>query len=79
VSAENLGELVKLIARGELSRKLAKEVFPRMFSTGATAGTIVEKEGLKQISDTGALEKMVDDVIAANPNRWSSTAAAKPR
>jgi aspartyl-tRNA(Asn)/glutamyl-tRNA(Gln) amidotransferase subunit B len=69
VSAENLGELVKLIARGELSRKLAKEVFPRMFSTGATAGTIVEKEGLKQISDTGALEKMVDDVIAANPTQ----------
>ena len=69
VSAENLGELVKLIARGELSRKLAKEVFPRMFSTGATAGTIVEKEGLKQISDTGALEKMVDDVIAANPKQ----------
>jgi aspartyl-tRNA(Asn)/glutamyl-tRNA(Gln) amidotransferase subunit B len=40
-----------------------------MFSTGATAGTIVEKEGLKQISDTGALEKMVDDVIAANPKQ----------
>jgi aspartyl-tRNA(Asn)/glutamyl-tRNA(Gln) amidotransferase subunit B len=69
VSAQNLGEMLKLVAQGELSRKLAKEVFPRMFSTGATAGTIVEKEGLKQISDSGAVEKIVDDVIAANPKQ----------
>jgi aspartyl-tRNA(Asn)/glutamyl-tRNA(Gln) amidotransferase subunit B len=69
VSAQNLGELLKLVAQGELSRKLAKEVFPRMFSTGATAAAIVEKEGLKQISDTGAVEKIVDDVIAANPKQ----------
>jgi aspartyl-tRNA(Asn)/glutamyl-tRNA(Gln) amidotransferase subunit B len=69
VSAQNLGELLKLVAQGELSRKLAKEVFPKMFSTGATAAAIVEREGLKQISDTGAVEKIVDDVIAANPKQ----------
>jgi aspartyl-tRNA(Asn)/glutamyl-tRNA(Gln) amidotransferase subunit B len=69
VSAESLGELLKMIAQGELSRKLAKEVFPKMFATGTTAAAIVEKEGLKQISDTGALEKMVDDAIAGNPKQ----------
>jgi|SRR5271157_1055333 len=69
VSARNLGDLLRLVAQGELSRKLAKEVFPRMFSTGATAAEIVEKEGLKQISDAGAMEKIVDEVIAANPKQ----------
>jgi aspartyl-tRNA(Asn)/glutamyl-tRNA(Gln) amidotransferase subunit B len=66
VSAPNLGELIKLIASGDLSRKLAKEVFPKMCATGDSAAAIVEREGLKQISDSGALEKIVDDVIAAN-------------
>jgi aspartyl-tRNA(Asn)/glutamyl-tRNA(Gln) amidotransferase subunit B len=69
VSAQHLGELVGLIVKGELSGKLAKEVFPKMFSSGERAAVIVEKEGLKQISDTGALEKMIDDVIAANPKQ----------
>jgi aspartyl-tRNA(Asn)/glutamyl-tRNA(Gln) amidotransferase subunit B len=69
VSPENLGELVKLIAKGELSGKLAKEVFPKMFSTGERAGVIVEREGLRQISDTGALEKIIADVIAGNPKQ----------
>ncbi len=69
VSAENLGALVKLIATGELSGKLAKEVFAKMFSSGDTAAAIVEREGLKQISDTGALEKVIADVIAASPKQ----------
>jgi aspartyl-tRNA(Asn)/glutamyl-tRNA(Gln) amidotransferase subunit B len=69
VSARNLGELVKLIASGELSGNLAKQVFPKMFSTGEPAGVIVEREGLKQISDSGALEKVIADVIAANPKQ----------
>ena len=69
VTPENLGELVKLIAKGELSGKLAKEVFPKMFSTGERAGVIVEREGLRQISDTGALEKIIADVIAGNPKQ----------
>jgi aspartyl-tRNA(Asn)/glutamyl-tRNA(Gln) amidotransferase subunit B len=69
VSAENLGLLVKLIASEELSGKLAKQIFPKMFSTGEAAAVIVEREGLKQISDTGALEKIIADVIAANPKQ----------
>jgi aspartyl-tRNA(Asn)/glutamyl-tRNA(Gln) amidotransferase subunit B len=69
VSAENLGRLVKMIAAGELSGKLAKEIFPKMFSTGDAPGSIVEREGLKQISDTAALEKIIDDVITANPKQ----------
>jgi aspartyl-tRNA(Asn)/glutamyl-tRNA(Gln) amidotransferase subunit B len=69
VTAENLGELVKLIAKGELSGKLAKEVFPKMCATGDGPAAVIEREGLKQISDSGALEKIVDDVVAANPKQ----------
>jgi aspartyl-tRNA(Asn)/glutamyl-tRNA(Gln) amidotransferase subunit B len=69
VSAANLGELVKLIASDELSGKLAKQVFPKMFATGETAAVIVEREGLKQISDSGALETIIASVIAANPKQ----------
>jgi aspartyl-tRNA(Asn)/glutamyl-tRNA(Gln) amidotransferase subunit B len=69
VSAENLGELVKLIASGEISNKLAKEILPKMYANGETAGVIIEREGLKQISDTSALEKIIADVIAANPKQ----------
>src|ERR1039457_3516820 len=69
VGAEHLGQLVKLISGGELSGKLAKQVFPKMFSTGEPASTIVEREALKQISDSGALEKIIADVIAANPKQ----------
>jgi aspartyl-tRNA(Asn)/glutamyl-tRNA(Gln) amidotransferase subunit B len=69
VSAENLGQLVKLIATGELSGKLAKEVFPKMVATGDTAAVIIDREGLKQISDTGALEQIIEGVIAANPKQ----------
>ena len=69
VSAEHLGELVKLIAGNRLSGKLAKEIFPKMFSTGEAPAVIMEKEGLEQISDSGALEKVIAEVIAANPKQ----------
>jgi aspartyl-tRNA(Asn)/glutamyl-tRNA(Gln) amidotransferase subunit B len=69
VSAPNLGQLVKLISGDELSGKLAKQIFPKMFSTGEPAAAILEREGLKQISDTGALEKIIAGVIAANPKQ----------
>lgn len=66
VSAEHLGELVALINSNELSGKLAKEILPKMFETGDSARTIMDREGLKQISDSGSLDKIVDDVLAAN-------------
>jgi aspartyl-tRNA(Asn)/glutamyl-tRNA(Gln) amidotransferase subunit B len=69
VSAEHLGELVALIQKGELSGKLAKEILPKMFETGDGAAAIMDREGLKQISDAGALEKIVEDVIRANPKQ----------
>ena len=77
VSAQQVGELVSLIASGEISGKLAKEIFARMFETGEGARVIMEREGLKQISDTGALGKIIDDVIAANPKQVEQYKAGK--
>lgn len=67
VSAAQLGELLALIEKGEISGKLAKEIFAKMMETGDSAPAIIEREGLKQISDSGELEKIVDGVIAGNP------------
>jgi aspartyl-tRNA(Asn)/glutamyl-tRNA(Gln) amidotransferase subunit B len=69
VSASQLGELVKLIAGNQLSGKLAKEIFPKMFSTGEAPDVIIKREGLQQISDSGALEKVIAGVMAANPKQ----------
>jgi len=77
VSAEGLGELVKLVAKGELSGKMAREIFPKMAETGDSAPSIMEREGLKQISDSGALAKMVDEAIAANPKQVAEYKAGK--
>ena len=66
VSAEGLGELVRLIGDGTLSGKLAKDVFAKMFESGRPAAEIVEAEGLEQISDEGSLQKIIDEVLAAN-------------
>jgi aspartyl-tRNA(Asn)/glutamyl-tRNA(Gln) amidotransferase subunit B len=77
VSPENLGDLLKRIGAGEISGKLAKEIFPKMFASGEPAAAIIEREGLKQISDSGALEKIVDEVIAANPKQLEQYRAGK--
>ncbi len=69
VSAENLGGLIKRIASGKLSGKLAKEIFPKMAASGETADAIMQREGLEQISDEGALGKIIDEVIAGNPKQ----------
>jgi len=69
VSAERLGELVSLIAKAEISGKLAKEIFAKMIESGESARSIIDREGLRQISDTGALEKIVDEAIASNPKQ----------
>jgi len=66
VSPERLGELVALIHKGGISGKIAKEVFVKMFASGERAPAIIEREGLKQISDTGALEQIVDQVLQQN-------------
>jgi aspartyl-tRNA(Asn)/glutamyl-tRNA(Gln) amidotransferase subunit B len=69
VSPEQLGELVAFIAKGEISGKMAKDIFAKMFETSESAAAIIDREGLRQISDTGALEKIVDEVIAASPKQ----------
>jgi aspartyl-tRNA(Asn)/glutamyl-tRNA(Gln) amidotransferase subunit B len=77
VSPEQLGELVAFITKGEISGKMAKDIFARMFDTGESAATIIDREGLRQISDTGALEKMVDEAIAASPKQVEQYKAGK--
>ncbi len=69
ISARYLGELVGMIVKGELTGKMAKDVLPKIVESGDAPSVIVEREGLKQISDTGALEKIIDDVIAASPKQ----------
>ncbi|HEX7359130.1 MAG TPA: Asp-tRNA(Asn)/Glu-tRNA(Gln) amidotransferase subunit GatB [Bryobacteraceae bacterium] len=69
VLPHHLGELVALIGKGELSGKLAKEILPKMFETGESATVIMDREGLRQISDAGALERLVEEAIAANPKQ----------
>ncbi|MGH6616965.1 Asp-tRNA(Asn)/Glu-tRNA(Gln) amidotransferase subunit GatB [Sphingomonas sp.] len=69
VSPTQAAELLGLVADGTLSGTLAKQVFEVMLETGQGAGAIVEERGLKQTSDTGAIEKVIADVMAANPNQ----------
>src|SRR5580658_3443830 len=69
IPARYLGELVGMIVKGELTGKMAKEVLPKIVESGDAPSVIVEREGMKQISDSGALEKIVDEVIAANPKQ----------
>ncbi len=77
VDAGRLGELAGLVSKGEISGKLAKEIFAKMIETGDSAPTIMEREGLRQISDAGALSKIVDDAIAANPKQLEQYRAGK--
>ena len=69
VTAEDLGALVGLIEDGTISSKIAKDVFEDMLETGKAPGAIVEEKGLKQITDSGAIEAIVDQVIADNPGQ----------
>ncbi|MBK8199120.1 MAG: Asp-tRNA(Asn)/Glu-tRNA(Gln) amidotransferase subunit GatB [Acidobacteria bacterium] len=69
VSASALGGLIGLISDNTISGKIAKDVFARMIAGEGEAGAIVEKHGLKQVTDTGAIEKVVDEIIAANPEQ----------
>jgi aspartyl-tRNA(Asn)/glutamyl-tRNA(Gln) amidotransferase subunit B len=78
VSAEHLGALVDLIADQTISGRIAKEVFAKMFETGEAPGAIVEREGLKQVTDTSAIEAIVDAIIAANPQQ-AEQVKAKPK
>jgi aspartyl-tRNA(Asn)/glutamyl-tRNA(Gln) amidotransferase subunit B len=69
ISAAQLGALVGLIMDGTISGKIAKDVFARMLETGDDPAVIVEREGLVQISDVGAIEAAIDALIAANADK----------
>lgn len=77
IPPEHMGELATLIKKGEISGKLAKEIFPKMFAEGLAPGVIMERDGLKQISDFSAIEKIIDEVIAANPKQLEQYRSGK--
>ena len=67
IPPEALDEFVNLIDSGKISGKQGKGVFAEMFTTGKTASAIVKETGIEQLSDVSAIEKLCDEVIAANP------------
>jgi aspartyl-tRNA(Asn)/glutamyl-tRNA(Gln) amidotransferase subunit B len=77
VNAEQLGAIIDLIGEKVISGKIAKDVFEIVWSEGGDPRQIVEDRGMKQVTDTGAIEAAVDEVIAANPDKVEQ-AKAKP-
>ena len=69
VSSTQLGDLIRRIVDKTISGKIAKQVFEILLEEGGEVDAIIEDKGLKQVTDTGAIEKMVDEVIAANPDQ----------
>ena len=67
VTPAQLGSIVDLIAKGDISGKIAKDLFEIVYTEGGDPADIVEKRGMKQVTDTGAIEAAVDQVIADNP------------
>ena len=79
VSAQALGRLLKRIADGTVSGKIAKEVFEAMWQGEGSADQIIDARGLKQISDAGAIDKIVDEVLAANARQVEDYRAGKEK
>ena len=85
--SENLAAMIARIADGTISNAAAKKVFVELThapgsafdSAQAYVDSIIEREGLKQISDTGALERIIDEVIAANPDNVAQVRAGKEK
>ncbi len=79
VSADAFAELVNLISDDTISGKIAKDVLDKMCETGKSAALIVDEEGLKQVTDTGEIEKVIDDVLAANPDKLEQYRSGKDK
>jgi aspartyl-tRNA(Asn)/glutamyl-tRNA(Gln) amidotransferase subunit B len=77
VSADQLGAIIDLIGKGDISGKIAKDLFEIVYSEGGDPAEIVAARGMKQVTDTGAIEAAVDEVLAANPEKVEQ-ARAKP-
>jgi len=76
--AAHVAQLVELIENGTISSKIAKEVFDHVWNGEGSPAEVVEKHGLKQVTDAGAIEKAVDEIIAANPDK-AAAVAEKPQ
>ncbi len=79
VSAAQLGGLLDLLDDGTISQRIAKQVFETMFQSGEDARTIVEREGLTQVSDSSEIEALIDTVIAENPDRVAEIRGGKDK
>jgi aspartyl-tRNA(Asn)/glutamyl-tRNA(Gln) amidotransferase subunit B len=77
VSAKQLGGMIDLISSNVISGKIAKDLFEILWTEGGDPSEIVEKRGMKQVTDTGAIEKVVAEIIAANPDK-AEQVKAKP-
>jgi len=77
VSADQLGQILDLLAKDEISGKIGKELFEIVWTEGGNPSEIVEARGMRQVTDTGAIEAAVDEVIAANPDKVAA-AQEKP-
>ncbi len=79
VSAAALGQLLDLLADQTINGRIAKEVFEAMVETGAPPAAIVESKGLRQVTDTGAINRAVEAVLAANPDKLAEFKAGKDK
>ena len=79
IEPARLSQLLLRVHDGTVSTKTGKQVFDALWESDADADTIIEQKGLKQISDTGAIEAMVDEVIAANPSQVAEYRAGKEK
>lgn len=79
VSATQFADFIRLKLDDVISGKIAKVVLDKMFETGKSAAQIVEDEGLRQVTDTGEIEKVIDDVIAANPDKVAEYRSGKDK
>jgi aspartyl-tRNA(Asn)/glutamyl-tRNA(Gln) amidotransferase subunit B len=79
VSAAALGEMLDLMADGTINGRIAKDVFEAMVETGQPPGAIVEARGLRQVTDTGAIDAAVEQVIAANPDKLEQYRGGKDK
>lgn len=79
VGPERLAGLVKRISDGTISGKIAKQVFESLWETDLEADAIIEQQGLMQITDTGAIETIIDEIIAANPEQVAGYRSGKDK
>ncbi|MDH5436045.1 MAG: Asp-tRNA(Asn)/Glu-tRNA(Gln) amidotransferase GatCAB subunit B, partial [Gammaproteobacteria bacterium] len=79
VTAAMLAGMIKRIVDNTISGKIAKQVFEAMWNGEGDADTVIEKSGLKQVTDTGAIEKIIDEILAANPAQVEQYRAGKEK